>query len=76
MSVNLLLTVRILPNLTFLCFSAQSYNLFQKHNPDQFEEGSPKWHMAMIKYLMDMKNNGHKIHEVVMDKVTVKNKDL
>ena len=47
----------------------KSYNSYKQFNPGQYEEGSPEWHMAMIRYLLDMKNHGHKIQEVTLDKV-------
>ena len=47
----------------------KAYNSYKQFNPGQYEEGSPEWQMAMIRYLLDMKNHGHKIHEVTLDKV-------
>ena len=46
-----------------------TYNSYHKYNPGQFEEDSPEWQMAMLQYLLDMKNNGHDIQEVTNDKV-------
>ena len=48
------------------------YNSYRKYNPDQFLENSAEWQMAMIRYLLDMKNNGYDVKEVKMDKVTIK----
>ena len=47
----------------------EEYNSYHQFNPGQYEEGSPEWQMAMIRYLLDMKNHGHKIHEVTLKKV-------
>ena len=46
-----------------------AYNSYKQFNPGQYDEGSPEWQMSMIRYLLDMKNHGHKIHEVTLDKV-------
>ena len=35
----------------------------------RFAENSPEWNMAMIQYLIDMKNHGHKIKEIETSKV-------
>ena len=48
---------------------SNTYNSYHKYNPGQFEEDSPEWQMAMLQYLLDMKNNGHDIQEVTNDKV-------
>ena len=50
----------------------KAYNSYKQFNPGQYEEGSPEWQMAMIRYLLDMKNHGHKIHEVTLDKVIIR----
>merc|ERR1719510_2783516 len=34
----------------------KAYNSYKQFNPGQYEEGSPEWQMAMIRYLLDMKN--------------------
>ena len=47
------------------------YNSYSTFNPGQFKENSPEWQMAMLRYLMDMKMNGHKIQEVSMDEVSL-----
>ena len=47
----------------------QMYNSFRKFNPGQYEENSPEWQVAMLQYLLDMKNHGHKVQEVSVDKV-------
>jgi hypothetical protein len=46
------------------------YDSFRKFDPSRFVENSPEWKMAMIKYLIDMKNHGHKIQEIETTKVT------
>ena len=48
------------------------YNSYQQFNPGQFQENSPEWQMAMLHYLIDMKDHGHKIQEVSVNKVTFK----
>ena len=48
------------------------YNSYRKYNPDQYLENSAEWQMAMIRYLLDMKNNGHHVKEVKVEKVTKK----
>lgn len=48
------------------------YNSYQQFNPGQFHENSPAWQMAMLRYLIDMKDHGHKIHEVSVNKVRFK----
>ena len=48
------------------------YNSYQKYNPDQYLQNSAGWQMAMIRYLLDMKNNGYHVKEVKVDKVTKK----
>ena len=50
---------------------ANMYNSYHKFNPGQFEENSPEWQMAMLQYLMDMKENGHNVQEVSVDKVKI-----
>ena len=47
------------------------YNSYNQFNPDQFEEKSPQWQMAMIRYLLDMKIHGHKIQEVATNMVII-----
>ena len=47
------------------------YNSYHKFNPGQFEENSPEWQMAMLQYLLDMKDNGHNVQEVTVDKVII-----
>ena len=47
------------------------YNSYHKFNPGQFEENSPEWQMAMLQYLLDMKDNGHNVQEVSVDKVII-----
>ena len=55
----------------------QMYNSFRKFNPGQYEENSPEWQVAMLQYLLDMKNHGHKVQEVSVDKViTITTYDL
>ena len=44
------------------------YNSYQKYNPDQYLENSAGWQMAMIRYLLDMKNNGYHVKQVKVDK--------
>ena len=48
---------------------ANIYNSYHKFNPGQYEENSPEWQMAMLQYLLDMKNNGHNVQEISVDKV-------
>ena len=48
------------------------YNSYRKYNPDQYLENSAGWQMAMIRYLLDMKNNGYHVKEVKVDQVTKK----
>ena len=50
--------------------SAGIYDSFRKFDPSRFVENSPEWNMAMIKYLIDMKNHGHKIKEIETTKVS------
>ena len=50
----------------------ETYNSYQKFNPGQYEENSPKWQIAMLQYLMDMKRHGRKIQESFENKVTFK----
>ena len=52
---------------------ANMYNSYHKFNPGQFEENSAEWQMAMLQYLLDMKNNGHNVQEVSFDKVRFNN---
>ena len=47
-----------------------AYNSYAKFNPDQFEENSADWNLAMIQFLLDMKEKGHQINEVVANKVS------
>ena len=55
----------------------QMYNSFRKFNPGQYAENSPEWQVAMLQYLLDMKNHGHKVQEVSVDKViTITTYDL
>jgi len=46
------------------------YDSFRKFDPTRFAENTPEWNMAMIKYLIDMKNHGHKIKEIETTKVS------
>ena len=46
------------------------YDSFRKFDPSRFAENTPEWNMAMIKYLIDMKNHGHKIKEIETTKVS------
>ena len=46
------------------------YNSYHKFNPDQYRENSPQWQMAIYRYLLDMRKNGHYVNEVTVDKVT------
>ena len=48
------------------------YNSYQKYNPEQYLENSAGWQMVMIRYLLDMKNNGYHVKEVKVDKVNKK----
>ena len=45
------------------------YDSYRKFNPDQYDENSPQWQKAIYQYLLDMRNNGHYIQEVNIDKV-------
>ena len=45
------------------------YNSYRKFNPDQYQENSPEWQMAIHQYLLDMRKNGHYVNEVTVDKV-------
>ena len=49
--------------------AALDYNSYSKFNPDQFEKNSPDWHLAMLQFLLDMKEQGHQINEVVANRV-------
>lgn len=44
---------------------------YSKFNPGQFEEDSADWHLAMLQFLLDMKEKGHHIKEVVSNKVSI-----
>ena len=46
------------------------YNSYKQFNPGRFKEDTPEWQMAMLQYLLDMKNHGHKIKEVTANKVS------
>lgn len=47
-----------------------TYNSYDRFRPDQYGKGTPEWEMAMLQYLLDMKQNGHKIKEVETNKVS------
>ena len=47
----------------------QLYNSYRKFNPDQYRENSPQWKMVIHQYLLDMRQNGHHVNEVTVDKV-------
>ena len=50
----------------------KNYNSYRKYNPDQYLENTAEWQMAMIRYLLDMKNNGYHVKEVKVNKVNSK----
>ena len=45
------------------------YNSYRTFNPDQYQENSPEWQLAVLRYLVDMKENGHFVQEILVDKV-------
>ena len=45
------------------------YNSYRTFNPDQYQENSPEWQLAILRYLVDMKENGHFVQEISVDKV-------
>ena len=47
-----------------------SYDSYDKFNPDQYIKGSPEWNLAVMNYLMDMSKNGHDIRELEKSKVS------
>ena len=47
------------------------YNSYSKFNPDQYEENSPEWQLAILRHLVDMKENGHYVQEITVDKVII-----
>ena len=45
------------------------YNSYSKFDPDQYQENSPEWQLAILRYLVDMKQNGHFVQEIRVDEV-------
>ena len=48
---------------------APAYNSYGRFDPGRYEEHSPEWNLAMIRFLLDMKRHGHGINELVLDRV-------
>jgi hypothetical protein len=63
--MKVLLTLQLFANASNFCSKAV-YDSFLKLKPNQFPESSPEWNAVMIRYLLDMKKNGHKINEIEM----------
>ena len=47
------------------------YNSNSKFNLDQYQENSPEWQLAILRHLVDMKENGHYVQEIIVDKVII-----
>lgn len=47
------------------------YNSYNKFQIDNYEKGTQEWELAMLQYLLDMKQKGHHIREVESNKVSV-----